>query len=248
MAPSSKPAETSDGRRIRRRPAALAVAATAGSNRRSRRDLYPSMGPRHGYRPEVLQRSAGRLSARALRLQPLSTRMSRCARAGDAVPRRLRRSAHRARLGARARRPLQLQPWASNRSRRLGAGDAASRTSGLDLRLFDVHALGVCTGGYRCRAHNVCAMGGERSSSFRRHSTTNGAGHPGVASVPPPGGYQPADLIFFGVDDGPSGHIAGRVRQGGVRGWARHARVTVQGVVCVGVTSGGTAGSDADDG
>jgi cell wall-associated NlpC family hydrolase len=70
----------------------------------------------------------------------------------------------------------------------------------------------------------------------------------GVASVPPPGGYQPADLIFFGVDDGPSGHIAGRVRQGGVRGWARHARVTVQGVVCVGVTSGGTAGSDADDG
>jgi cell wall-associated NlpC family hydrolase len=24
----------------------------------------------------------------------------------------------------------------------------------------------------------------------------------------PPGGYRPADLIFFGVDDGPSGHVA----------------------------------------
>jgi len=30
----------------------------------------------------------------------------------------------------------------------------------------------------------------------------------GVGGEPPPGGYQPADLIFFGVDDGPSGHVA----------------------------------------
>jgi cell wall-associated NlpC family hydrolase len=30
----------------------------------------------------------------------------------------------------------------------------------------------------------------------------------GAASLPPPGGYQPADLIFFGVDDGPGGHVA----------------------------------------
>jgi len=30
----------------------------------------------------------------------------------------------------------------------------------------------------------------------------------GVGPDPPPGGYQPADLIFFGVDDGPSGHVA----------------------------------------
>jgi cell wall-associated NlpC family hydrolase len=30
----------------------------------------------------------------------------------------------------------------------------------------------------------------------------------GVGSGPPPGGYQPADLILFGVDDGPSGHVA----------------------------------------
>lgn len=30
----------------------------------------------------------------------------------------------------------------------------------------------------------------------------------GVGAVAPPGGYQPADLIFFGVDDGPSGHVA----------------------------------------
>ena len=30
----------------------------------------------------------------------------------------------------------------------------------------------------------------------------------GVGSVAPPGGYQPADLIFFGHDDGPSGHVA----------------------------------------
>jgi peptidoglycan DL-endopeptidase CwlO len=27
-------------------------------------------------------------------------------------------------------------------------------------------------------------------------------------SAEPPGGYRPADLIFFGVDDGPSGHVA----------------------------------------
>ena len=30
----------------------------------------------------------------------------------------------------------------------------------------------------------------------------------GVGADPPPGGYRPADLIFFGVDDGPSGHVA----------------------------------------
>ena len=30
----------------------------------------------------------------------------------------------------------------------------------------------------------------------------------GVGPGPPPGGYQPADLIFFGVDDGPNGHVA----------------------------------------
>jgi cell wall-associated NlpC family hydrolase len=30
----------------------------------------------------------------------------------------------------------------------------------------------------------------------------------GLTPQPPPGGYRPADLIFFGVDDGPSGHVA----------------------------------------
>lgn len=30
----------------------------------------------------------------------------------------------------------------------------------------------------------------------------------GLGPNPPPGGYQPADLIFFGVDDGPGGHVA----------------------------------------
>jgi peptidoglycan DL-endopeptidase CwlO len=30
----------------------------------------------------------------------------------------------------------------------------------------------------------------------------------GVGADPPPGGYQPGDLIFFGVDDGPNGHVA----------------------------------------
>ena len=30
----------------------------------------------------------------------------------------------------------------------------------------------------------------------------------GVGPDPPPGGYQPGDLIFFGVDDGPNGHVA----------------------------------------
>lgn len=30
----------------------------------------------------------------------------------------------------------------------------------------------------------------------------------GVGTEPPSGGYQPADLIFFGVDDGASGHVA----------------------------------------
>ena len=30
----------------------------------------------------------------------------------------------------------------------------------------------------------------------------------GVGAQPPPGGYRPADLVFFGVDDGPSGHVA----------------------------------------
>jgi cell wall-associated NlpC family hydrolase len=30
----------------------------------------------------------------------------------------------------------------------------------------------------------------------------------GVGSEPPPGGYQPGDIIFFGHDDGPTGHDA----------------------------------------
>jgi cell wall-associated NlpC family hydrolase len=30
----------------------------------------------------------------------------------------------------------------------------------------------------------------------------------GVGAEPPPGGYRPADLVFFGVDDGPGGHVA----------------------------------------
>jgi cell wall-associated NlpC family hydrolase len=30
----------------------------------------------------------------------------------------------------------------------------------------------------------------------------------GVGTGPPPGGYRPADLILFGVDDGPTGHVA----------------------------------------
>jgi peptidoglycan DL-endopeptidase CwlO len=30
----------------------------------------------------------------------------------------------------------------------------------------------------------------------------------GVGPDPPPGGYQPGDLIFFGIADGPSGHVA----------------------------------------
>src|SRR5262245_15960151 len=30
----------------------------------------------------------------------------------------------------------------------------------------------------------------------------------GVGAEPPPGGYEPADLIFFGHDDGPDGHVA----------------------------------------
>jgi cell wall-associated NlpC family hydrolase len=30
----------------------------------------------------------------------------------------------------------------------------------------------------------------------------------GVGPGPPPGGYLPGDLIFFGHDDGPNGHVA----------------------------------------
>ena len=30
----------------------------------------------------------------------------------------------------------------------------------------------------------------------------------GVGADTPPGGYAPADLILFGVDDGPNGHVA----------------------------------------
>jgi len=30
----------------------------------------------------------------------------------------------------------------------------------------------------------------------------------GLGAARPPGGYRPADLLFFGVDDGPTGHVA----------------------------------------
>jgi cell wall-associated NlpC family hydrolase len=30
----------------------------------------------------------------------------------------------------------------------------------------------------------------------------------GVGADPPPGGYRPSDLIFFGHGEGPSGHVA----------------------------------------
>ena len=52
-------------------------------------------------------------------------------------------------------------------------------------------------------------MDGERSSAAgadrrsRRPSSSRGVG-----ADPPPGGYQPGDLIFFGYDDGPNGHVA----------------------------------------
>jgi cell wall-associated NlpC family hydrolase len=29
----------------------------------------------------------------------------------------------------------------------------------------------------------------------------------GVGSAAPPGGYRPSDLVFFGVDDGATGHV-----------------------------------------
>jgi peptidoglycan DL-endopeptidase CwlO len=41
------------------------------------------------------------------------------------------------------------------------------------------------------------------ASSHKKGLVTRGSG-----ADPPAGGYQPADLIFFGVDDGPSGHVA----------------------------------------
>lgn len=39
-------------------------------------------------------------------------------------------------------------------------------------------------------------------------SMTTAAVERGVGAGPPVGGYQPADLIFFGHDDGPTGHVA----------------------------------------
>ena len=50
---------------------------------------------------------------------------------------------------------------------------------------------------------------GERPSPSRSDAAADSAlVTRGVGSDPPPGGYQPGDLIFFGVDDGPNGHVA----------------------------------------
>ena len=124
-------------------------------------------------------------------------------------PRSVRQCAGRARVGGRARGTLHVQPRPADRPRRLDPGHAEPRAIGLDLRLLDVRPVGVRAGRHRHRLDDLHAVDRERAASLRRHAAGDGEGHPRRRRRPcPPGGYQPADLIFFGVDDGPGGHVA----------------------------------------
>ena len=161
------------------------------------------------------ERSTGRLPPCGLRLQPRRLRTSMlCSRKakeyrGAFAPGASGSAPVRARLGGRSRRPLHLQPRPANRPRRLGAGHAEPRAVGHDLRLLDVRPLGVRAGGDRHRPHDLDPVDGERTPPARATRRGDGRCCPrGVGADPPPGGYQPADLIFFGVEDGASGHVA----------------------------------------
>ena len=136
--------------------------------RRSRERLGSGRRDRRGRAPPARQRSAGRLPRRALRIQPVRRIRRRRPRAGDGVSRRLRsrrvgRRSARPRMGGLACRPLHLQPRPADRPRRLGAGHAQPRACRHDLRLLDVHTLGVRAGGHRHRPHDLDPVDGERS-------------------------------------------------------------------------------------
>ena len=132
-----------------------------------------------------------------------SERVPRCLRAG-----RLDRRPSRPGLGRLARRPVHVQPRATNRSGWLSPGDAGHRTRRHDMRLLDVHPLGVRAGRDRHRVDHLDAVDRNRPSPSGQTPQQTTVVTRGVGSDPPPGGYQPGDLIFFGVDDGPNGHVA----------------------------------------
>ena len=74
------------------------------------------------------------------------------------------------------------------------------------MRLLDVRALGDGAGGLdvglttstQWTANGLLPAGDTPQDTA---VVSRGVGHA-------PGGYRPGDLVFFGVDDGPTGHVA----------------------------------------
>ena len=165
------------------------------------------------------QASPGERSTRALppsdlRLQPLGG-VRRCGAA-----RRLPSTAGRSRqcdrgrsgctrLGTGPRRPLHLQPGPT--TDRGGNVPWMQRASAGRVR----PATARCSFGGRWRRLDSMSAGRPWISGMRRGllPNTNGPADSrrvirGVGPTPPPGGYQPADMIFFGHGAGNAGHVA----------------------------------------
>ena len=106
---------------------------------------------------------------------------------------------------ARDRPPIAAAPWPTCR---------AASPAGSNLRLLDVRALGDGAGRDRHRLDDRPAVAGERPPP--RHRDRGGdvrSSSRGVGADPPPGGYRPADLIFFGHGDGRCGPRRALARQ-----------------------------------
>ena len=73
----------------------------------------------------------------------------------------------RPRLGRLSRRSVHVQPRPAHRPGRLGPGNAGHRTRRHDLRLLDVHPLGLRTGRNRHRVDHLDAVDRERPSPSR---------------------------------------------------------------------------------
>jgi hypothetical protein len=70
------------------------------------------------------------------------------------------------------------------------------------VRLLHVRALGLRASRTRHRLDDIGAVDRERLLPPGQTSQRTRFVERGVGSAPPAGGYKPADLIFFGVDDG----------------------------------------------
>ena len=154
---------------------------------------------------------AVRVPPRDLRVQPRGL-VRRCRpREGEGVPRclrtwRLGRRPRRSHLGRGARRPLYVQPGPpTDRGGSIQSMQGREPTgSTCDCSMFVRWAMAQAGLDVGLTTSTQWTANGRLPAGDSSQDTavvSRGVGHA-------PGGYRPGDLVFFGVDDGPTGHVA----------------------------------------